>query len=136
VIVEFLDPEPNGLAEMIGGLIEANLARHPKRRSLLKPSVVGISATDAGVSVTLAFAEGGVKIANGSADGRADLHIKAGSGDLLDLSGAPLRFGLPDLFAAEGRQVVRKLMSGQVRVEGLLRHPGKLARLTSLLSVT
>lgn len=133
--VEFIDPEPNGLAEMVGGMIEANLDRHPKRRSLLKPAVVDLTATDAGVSVTLRFAAGRVEVANGSASGRADLRIRADSRDLLQLSAAPLRFGLPDVFTSAGRRVVRKLLSGEVKVKGLLRHPRKLARLTSVLSV-
>ncbi len=134
--VEFLDPEPNGLAEMLGGLLEANLVRHPSRRSLIRPSVVEITATDAAVSVKLQFSAGRITIANGSANGRADLRVLAGSHDLLQLSGAPLRFGLPDVFTPAGRRVVRRLLSGEVKVEGLLRHPRKLARLTSLLSVS
>lgn len=134
--VEFLDPEPNGLAEMLGGLLEANLLRHPSRRSLIKPSVVEITATDAAVSVRLEFTRDRITIANGSATGRADLRVRADSRDLLQLSGAPLRFGLPDVFTRAGRRVVRRLLSGEVKVEGLLRHPRKLARLNSLLSVS
>ena len=133
--VEFLDPEPNGLAEMLGRILEANLVRHPSRRSLLKPSVVCITATDVAVSVTLGFAVGRITIANGPANGRADLRVCADSRDLLQLSSAPLRFGLPDVFTSAGRQVVRKVVSGEVKVEGLLRHPRRLARLNSLLSV-
>ncbi len=134
--VEFLDPEPNGLAELLGGLLDANLVRHPSRRNLIKPSVVEITATDAVVSVRLEFAGDRITISNGSANGRADLRVRADSSDLLQLSGAPLRFGLPDVFTPAGRSVVRRLLSGEVKVEGLLRHPRKLARLTSLLSVS
>ncbi len=42
MIVRFADPEPNGLAWMLGRLIEANLERHPGRRSLLKPAVIDL----------------------------------------------------------------------------------------------
>ena len=33
--VTYADPEPNGLASMLGGLIEANLTAHPERTALL-----------------------------------------------------------------------------------------------------
>ena len=39
--VEYPDADPNGLAEMLGGLIQGNLERHPERASLLKPAVIG-----------------------------------------------------------------------------------------------
>jgi hypothetical protein len=32
--VEYVDEEPNGLAAILGGLIEANLAQHPEREAL------------------------------------------------------------------------------------------------------
>ena len=48
MIVTFVDAEPSGLAEMLGGLIEQNLAADPSRRRLLHPSVVTIDADDAG----------------------------------------------------------------------------------------
>ncbi len=59
----------------------------------------------------------------------------ADSGRLLDLTTAPLRFGLPDVMTSEGRAVVRDLLVRRLRIGGLLRHPLRLARLTQLLSV-
>ncbi len=53
----------------------------------------------------------------------------------MGLSSMPLKFGLPDVMTKEGREVNRKLMKGQLKVRGLLRHPAKLARLNKLLSV-
>ncbi|MBI2237944.1 MAG: hypothetical protein HYU54_05380 [Actinobacteria bacterium] len=135
-MVELLDPEPNGLAEMVAGLIEANLRRHPARRSLLEPAVIALTAPDAGVSVTIGLAPGRVTVSNGEAAGRADLQVRADSTTLLDLAASPLRFGLPDVLTADGRRVVGKLLAGRVRIAGMIRHPGKLARLNKLLSVT
>ena len=63
--VEYADEEPNGLAAILGGLIEANLQQHPEREALLKPAVIGITAPDVGVSITLQIAPGRVGIANG-----------------------------------------------------------------------
>jgi hypothetical protein len=132
--VAFVDEEPNGLADMLGGLIEANLAQHPERRALLKPAVVGITAPDAGVSVTLSIAPGRVRVANGL-QGKPDLLVRSDSDALLGLSTVPLRFGLPDAFTREGRDVTEKLLRGEVKLRGMARHLGALTRLNRLLSV-
>lgn len=133
--VEFLDAEPNGLAAMLGGLIEANLLQHPERERLLQRSVVGITAPDAGVSVTIQIAPGRVALSNGL-HGRPDIHVRADSDSLIELSSVPLRFGLPDAGTKEGRAVTRKLLKGELKVRGMYTNLGKVARLNRLLSVT
>jgi hypothetical protein len=132
--VEYVDEEPNGLAGMLGGLIEANLAQHPEREALLQPAVIGITAPDAGVSVTLQIAPGRVGVANGL-QGKPHLLVVAESDMLMGLSSVPLRFGLPDNMTEEGRAVTASMLKGRIKVRGLARHPGKLARLNKLLSV-
>lgn len=134
--VEYADAESDGLATMVGGLIEANLLRHPEREKLLRPSVVDLSAPDAGVSVSLAIEPGRVLVAPAAgANGSPHIHVRAGASDLLLMAGAPLRLGLPDPFSPEGRAVLRGLARRRIRIEGLLRHPGTLVRLSRLLSV-
>ncbi|MGH2692049.1 MAG: hypothetical protein ACRDHM_06060 [Actinomycetota bacterium] len=133
--VEFVDGEPNGIAAMIGGLIEANLASHPERSKLLKPAIVGIVAEDAHVSLTLRISPGKVTVANGLAP-RTDVMVRADSETLTELSSTPLRLGFPDSFTRAGRAVTGKLFSGTLRVQGLLRHAGTVSRLNRLLSVS
>jgi hypothetical protein len=132
--VEYTDEEPNGLATMLRGLIEANLEAHPDRAALLKPAVIGITAPDAEVSVTITMAPGRVAMANGI-QGRPHLFVRADSDTLIELSSVPLRFGLPDNMTPGGREVTGKLMKGTIKVRGMYRHVGKLARLNKLLSV-
>ena len=132
--VEYTDPEPNGLAAMLGGLIEANLQAHPERSALLKPAVIGITAPDADVSVTITMAPGRVGVANGI-QGRPNLFVQADSDTLIELSSVPLRFGLPDNMTKGGREVTGKMFKGTIKVRGMYRHVGKLARLNKLLSV-
>jgi hypothetical protein len=132
--VEYADEEPNGLAAMLGGLIEANLEQHPEREALLKPAVIGITAPDAGVSITLQIAPGRVGVANGL-QGKPHLLVESDSDTLIELSSVPLRFGLPDNMTKEGRAVTGSLLKGRIKVRGLARHPGRLARLNKLLSV-
>jgi hypothetical protein len=132
--VEYVDEEPNGLAAMLGGLIEANLRQHPEREALLRPAVVGITAPDADVSVTLQIAPGRVGVANGL-QGKPHLLVTTDSDTLIELSSVPLRFGLPDSLTKGGRAVNAKLFRGTIKVHGMTRHLGKLARLNKLLSV-
>jgi hypothetical protein len=136
VTVEYLDQEPNGIASMLGGLIEGNLEAHPERQALLRrPMAVAITAPDAEVSVTIRMSPGRVTVANGVAGPPPDLHVRADSGTLVELSSVPLSFGLPDITKKDGRAVNKKLFKGEIKVRGMYRHLGKLARFNKLLSV-
>ncbi len=132
--IEVVGPEPSGLASMVAELIEQNLARAPERHALLRSSVAVLDAPDADVTVFLRIAPGEVRIGDGDVPD-AHLRIRADSGRLLDLTTAPLRFGLPDLLSPQGRSIVRDLLAGRLRIHGLARHPIRLARLTEVLSV-
>ncbi len=132
--VTVVGAEPSGLASMVAELIEQNLARDPARRGLLRPSVVVLDASDADVTVFLRIAPEEVRVGDGNVPD-AHLAISAPSGRLLDLTTAPLRFGLPDVRSREGRAIVGDLLGRRLRIRGLLLHPLRLARLTKLLSV-
>lgn len=125
---------PSGLAAILGGLIEQNLAREPARARLLRRAVVAIAAIDAEVGITLRIQPDRVEIVDGL-DDKAQIAITATSGDLLALTDVPLRFGLPDALRAQGRAVLRGVLSRRVLIRGMLAHPRRLARLTQLLSV-
>lgn len=124
----------SGLAELVAGLLEQNLAREPARATHLRPSVVALGAPDAGVAVTVRLAPGSVRVSDGVA---ADAHLRviADADRLLALAAAPLRAGLLDPFHPDGRAALADVVTGRVRVHGLVRHPVRLARFTSLLSV-
>ncbi len=132
--VTFADPDPSGLAELLGGLIEQNLQAHPSRRAFLQSSTVAIAAPDVRVAVSLHIAPGCVRVANGL-DRAADLRIRAGSDRLLAIAACPLRWGVPDVASAEGRTILADLVRGRIRIDGLLRHPLRLVRLMRLLNV-
>jgi hypothetical protein len=129
------DVEPNGLAAMVGGLIEANIAANPERARLLHPpATVGFVARDAEVACTVKLSPARVTVANGLSD-RPAVVVGADSATLTDLTTAPLRLGYPDALSAPGRAVAMKLLRGDLKVHGLLRHPVLTSRLTRLLSV-
>jgi hypothetical protein len=132
--VIFADPEPSGLAVMLGGLLEQNLARDPTRERLLHPSLVSIVARDAAVAVTLYLRPGRV-LARDGVDPRALLRIAADSGRLMAMTAVPLRMGMPDVLTPQGRAIVRDIVARRITIRGMLEHPLHLVRLTSLLSV-
>jgi hypothetical protein len=135
VTVAYLDEEPNGLAAMLGGVIDGNLAAHPEREALLaNRATYSIVAQDVDVAVSIRLGDGAVKVRNGVV-GRPDVLVQGDSNTLISLSTVPLRLGLPDATRPEGREVMRKLVRRELRVKGLVRHPAKLARLNKLLAV-
>src|SRR5262245_42086907 len=86
VEVQFPDPEPNGLAAMIGGLIEANLRAHPGRAAhLARPATYAITAPDADVSASIRLVPNRVTVRNGLV-GTPDVAIETGSEHLIALS--------------------------------------------------
>ena len=133
--VRFADVEPNGLADLVGRLIETNLEAEPDRRALLRDAVVLLTASDAAIEATVALSGAGVEVSNGRGGSRPHLVIAADAYDLIELAGAPLRFGFPDVVHPHGRSVIRRIATGHVRVSGMLRHPIRLSRFTRLLSV-
>jgi hypothetical protein len=134
VTITVVGGEPSGLASMVADLIEQNLARDPARRTLLRPSVAVLDAPDADVTVFLRIERAGVRVGDGDVPD-AHLRIRSDSGRLLDLTTAPLRWGLPDPLRPEGRSIAGDLLRGRIRIGGLLLHPLRLVRLTKLLSV-
>jgi len=132
--VTVVGPEPSGLASMVAELIEQNLARDPARRALLRPSVVVLDAPDADVTVFVRIGRDDVRVGDGDVPD-AHIRVRSESGRLLELTTAPLRFGLPDPMKPQGRAVVWDLVRGRLHIRGLVAHPLRLARLTKLLSV-
>jgi hypothetical protein len=138
-LVRYADAEPNGLADLLGRLLEANVEQDPARRRLLAPAVIEVDATDAEVAARVELARELVVVANAPsarAAARADVRIRAGAGDLLSIVGAPLFAGLPSPFRRDGRDVLRRIANGSVRISGMLRHPVVVSRFARLLSVS
>lgn len=124
----------SGLATMVSDLVQQNLEREPARVRLLRDCVATMEAADAGVVVTLRLRRGRAVVADGAA-ARAHVRVRTSGEGLLALAAAPLRFGFPDPFSAEGRAVLRDVVGGRLTIGGLFAHPVRAARLTKLLSV-
>jgi hypothetical protein len=144
-IVAYADGEPNGIADLVGRLLEGNVAAHPERADLLRRATIEIRATDAGVGVALELSPGRILVreaapapaphARPATSRRPDLVIAATSADLLAVAGAPLLGGLPDPRRRAGREVLAAIATRRVRVSGIVRRLGTLRRFARLLSV-
>ncbi len=129
-----------GLRNLVEGLIEANLARAPERAlRIRRREAAALVATDADAAVTVQLLPGalhtpGSFLVHDGEDPWAEVVVRAASTALLELAATPLRFGLPDVLTADGRELVRQLIAGDIRVRGSLRHLGTMRRLSMLLS--
>jgi hypothetical protein len=128
--------EPNGLAMMIAGLVEGNVAADSQKARLLESTrgAVQIDVPDAEVTIALKFVPGSLTVASTPVAG-ANLRITADSETLLGLSTVPLRWGLPDAMTPEGREVTAKLFKGELKVRGLPLGVGMLRTVNLLLNV-
>jgi len=125
-----------GLAEIMFNLIRQNLEQKPQRLSSFKAlnSNVVIVARDIDITVTLAFKKVDLTIYNGIV-GKPDLKIIADHDAILDLSLIKISIGLPNYFDRTGRDILRKLIFGNVKIEGMLKHPLQLIHLTKIFSI-
>jgi hypothetical protein len=125
-----------GLAEMLFHLLRQNLEQKPEKVSSFQAlhSNVVMVARDIDITLTLAFKRGRLKIYDGVI-GDADLKIIADHDAILELSLINIRMGLPNYFDKIGRNVLKKVLRGDLKIEGLLRHPLQLTHLTKIFSV-
>lgn len=125
-----------GLPVMIADLIEGNLTAHPERAKLLVGPVkhVRITASDLDTTVFMRVGAGEVVVSHDSATD-PDMWIWADAATLIDLPNAKLMGGLPSVADPIGRAVTAKLLSGKMKVKGILKI-GLLSKVQRLLSVT
>jgi hypothetical protein len=125
-----------GLAEMLFNLLGQNLDQKPQKVSSFRAldSNVVIVARDIDITVTLAFKRGELTIYDGVI-GKADLKIIADHDAVLDLSLINICVGLPNYVDKTGRNILKKILLGNLKIEGMLKHPLQLIYLTKIFSV-
>jgi hypothetical protein len=128
--------EDAGLAMMLAGLIRQNLEQNPDRKADFDrlDLCISIEAVDAEVVVTLEFGRGTLVVYAGTW-GSPSVRLSADSQTVIELSTLRIIWGIPNLLDPVGRRLAAKLLSGKVRITGILRHASGLLRLTRLLSV-
>jgi hypothetical protein len=136
-VVEYGSKEPSAFAEMLGGLIAANVLARPEKKRDFDGLVarVGIWVTDIDEGVTLAFDAGKLTVYNGLESGRT-ITIRAEAETVMSLSNLKIGlFGMPVYYDEVGRGVAAKLLRGKLKIDGLLTNIATLNRVTRIFSV-
>ena len=119
-LVTYASKEPSAFAEMLGGLIEANVLAHPSKHKDFDALTarVGIWVTDIDEGVTLVFESGRLKVYNGL-EPRRKITIRAEAETVMSLSNLKIGvFGLPVYYDGVGREVALKLLQGKLKLKG------------------
>ena len=131
------DDEASAMAQMLAGLITANIEQHPERWidfHGLSGQSVSIDVPDIEEALTLTFAGDDLVVRNGRR-GRPAVTITADSDVVMALNLVKTGpFGLPNYFDAAGRDVLKALFNRRLRIGGMWR-VDTLNRVTRLFSV-
>lgn len=135
-LVAYADKKPSAFAGMLGGLIEANVAKPEKKKdfdSLV--ARVGIWVTDIDEGVTLVFDAGRLTVYN-NLEPRRTITIRADAETVMGLSNLKIGpLGLPVYYDSVGRGIALQLLRGRLKIEGLLANIATLNRVTRIFSV-
>jgi hypothetical protein len=130
------DDNASGLASMMGTLLAQNVERVPRKLAdfVRVEADVAIEVKDLGESITLSFSGDRCTVHNGRT-GRPRVSITTDSETLMGLSMLHIgALGLPNYFDEPGRNVLRAMRTGRLRIRGM-RHLATLNRITRLFSV-
>jgi hypothetical protein len=125
-----------GLPVMLADLIRQNIEKRPEK---IKPfesleAKVLIEIPDIEISAGLEFHGGELTLAK-DLSGKPDLHILTNSTTILDLSLLRIKLGLPYFFDKNGLKILKKLLSGEIVITGLLKNFSVLINLTKIISI-
>jgi len=128
--------EAEGFPEMLAMLLKQNLEQKPHKTKdfCALDIVVGIKIADLEMEVTLVFKKGHLVIYKGWVMDPS-LLITVDSNTIFDLNLLRVKFGLPWYFDAQGRKILRSLLSGRLKIQGMWAHMASLIRLTKIMSV-
>jgi hypothetical protein len=126
----------SGLPVMLADLITQNIERGPDKRKPFESleARVLIEIPDIQTSAGLEFHKGKL-IVSKDLSGKPDLHILTDSATLLDLSLLKIKLGLPYFFDRNGFKILKKILSGEIVIKGLLKNFPALIRLTKVVSI-
>jgi hypothetical protein len=105
-----------GIAPSIFALVERGVLKRPEQAAAVHGRVQ-LQFRDVHPPVAMIFEGGQIEIFDGEI-GRPDLIVTAGLADVVLLTTAPLRMGMPSPVNARGRAVLQKMARGQIRLRG------------------
>jgi len=125
-----------GLAEMLRDLLLQNLDQNPHKIEDFKKLAIdiGLIVPDAEVSITMSFKNGILTIYPKIA-GKPKITITSASDIVMALSNVRLKGGMPYYFDKAGREIVKAILSGRLKMKGMVTHFPSLIRLSRVMSV-
>jgi hypothetical protein len=126
----------NAMAVMLGDMIKTNISNNPgKLKDFNKLNGnIWLTATDAGVAMTLEFKKGSLMVHDGKY-GKPIIQIATDSMTLMELANISIKFGLPYYFDETGLAVIKKLLKKELVIKGLITRTMPLTHLTKIMSV-
>jgi hypothetical protein len=126
--------ELNGVARLLARVVDEKLEEPEKKRVFDRLDfVLSVHVIDVGQSASVTFRKGEATVTRGRPDfhlmkkRRADLAVECDNATFVQFTMFRLGWrGLPNVFDENGRSVLRKLVTGRLRIRGLVRHPGAL----------
>ena len=119
--------ELNGVARLLARVVDEKLEEPEKKRIFDRLDfVLSVHVVDVGQSASVTFRNGEATVTRGR-PGRADLAVECDNATFVQFTMFRLGWrGLPNVLDENGRSVLRKLVTGRLRIRGLVRHPGAL----------
>jgi hypothetical protein len=105
-----------GLAPSIYALVERGVLKRPEQAAMVNGRVQ-LHFGDSYPPVAMDFTHGRIEVFDGEVD-RPNLTVGANLADVVLLTTAPLRMGMPSPVNARGRAVLQKMARGQIRLRG------------------
>lgn len=125
-----------GLPVMLADLIRQNIENKPEKIKSFESleAKVLIEIPDIQTSAGLEFHRGKLTLSK-DLSGMPDLHILTDSATILDLSLLKIKLGLPYFFDNNGFKILKKILSGEIIIKGLLKNFSVLINLTKVISI-
>jgi len=128
------DDQLDGLGCLVADLLTDNLTDGTRRKLLTgRRWAATINVVDAESVFVVELGEGQARVLS-DVQTASSLRIKIDGDTLVALPEVPLIVGLPDPRTVLGREIIRKLLSRELRIGGLLLHLGRLRRLLTILN--
>jgi hypothetical protein len=115
--------ELNGVARLLARVVDEKLEEPEKKRIFDRLDfVLSVHVVDVGQSASVTFRKGEATVTRGRPD-RADLAVECDNATFVQFTMFRLGWrGLPNVLDDNGRSVLRKLLTGRLRIRGLFRH--------------
>ncbi len=127
--------ELDGLGAIVADLLTDNLAADPSLEKLLQGRqwAALVSVPEAESQFHIIIGNGAVSV-DVTAPTEPALRITTDGDTLIALPEVPLIAGLPSPLTASGRELIAKLLKGDLKIGGLLQHPVKVTKALRLLN--